>query len=422
MFISALLSSCVSDNWATIGNNLIETESQFIYIDNLDVSVSTFRYDSLVTSGTKVALIGQFTDNTMGTLQSSSYLPFGSNSLRITGDNAVFDSIQLNLYQSGYNYGDTLYNTTINVHRVTEEIEYGDNTTSLYNNTSFSYDPEVIGSLSYLFVPSDKEELTINLSYTFGQELFSYLRLPARPDIEEQGLSRYFKGLHVAAGSGSNSIVGYFVNDTSFYLRLYYHLGNNNETALSYDIKCISTGLQFNNISTDSQNAIMSKLSEDPISSDSTNNCGFIQGGSGIFTRIDFRNLREFYQQHQNYQIVKAELQICPSKEMNLDYLPQKLNVYYTNKNNELLSQLTNSSGTALDGSLVKDDIFYGKTFYTWDVTSFVRSIAASSSVENDGLLLIPEKYNNTFEQLIVADQKYDESTTKLKLYILSHE
>lgn len=422
MFVTITMISCVSEDWVSMGSDIIESNSSIYFVDDLSVGVSTFKYDSLKTSGTGVALVGQFTDNTMGEVKSGSYFPVGTNSARITGENAVFDSILVNFYQSGYHYGDSLINTTINIHRVTEEIEFADNSTQFYNNNSFSYDSEILGSVENFVIPSSKEKITIKLSQEFGEEIFSYLRLPVRPEIEELGMSRFFKGFYVESSSVSNAILGYLVNDTSFYMRVYYHIANITETSLKYDIKCPNAELQFNQITNDSNNPIIGQLSETPVSSDSTNNCGFIQGGSGIFTRIDFPNLREYYQQSEKYQIVKAVLQVCPSKEMNLAYLPQKLYGYYTNKNNELLAQLTNTSGTALDGSLVKDDIFYGKTYYSWDITSFIQSIALSSEVENNGLLLIPQNYNNTFEQLIIADQNYSDSETKLKLYLLKHE
>lgn len=423
LLVSIALSSCISDEWVSIGSNIIQSDSRIIYVEDLKVEVSSFKFDSLRTSGTNVALIGRFNDNTIGFVESGSFMAMGNNLQRILGENAVYDSISLSFYQSGYHYGDSLYNATIDVHRVTEEIKTSNHASGFFNTSTFAYDNSALGSISYFVIPSSKNKITVKLNDAFGAEIFSYLRLPVRPEIEEEGVCRYFKGLYIKPGSVSNSILGYVVNDTSFRINVYYHLGNNAENSLVHNISLSSSDRQFNKIHNDSSNPFIKKLTQKPISSDSTNNCGFIQGGSGIFTRIDFPNLREYYQQNSKLEIIKAELQICPSKEMNFKYLPSKLFVYYTNKNNELLSQLTSTNGSApQDGSLVKDEMFYGRTHYTWDITKFIKSIALTSTIENDGLLLIPQKYNDTFEQLIIASQKYQDSETKLKLYLLSHE
>lgn len=420
--VLSLLGSCVSDDWVSLGNNLIDSNSQFLFMDNLEVQLSTFKFDSVNTSGTRVALVGQHNDPILGNILANSYIPMGTNSLRIKGEDMIFDSLTLVIYNSGYFLGDTMCSTTIDIYRVLDEIRFNYNETALYSNRTFACAPQKLGSLTYLLIPSSHEPLEMRLSQEFGQELFGYLRLPVRPEVEDLGITNFFKGLHINVTTPTNTIVGYGVNDSSFVMRFHYHAYNSPDKPVSYEVKCNSTNRQFNHIETDKANTLINKLSEKPIVSDSTNNCAYILGAAGIYTRIEFPDLYEFYYSNPNYEIVKAQLEICPAREAKLSNIPNDLYVYYTNKNNDLVTQLADGSKNPPNGSLVRDPVFFDGTYYSWDITKFVINLANSNPENGEGLLLVPKNFNNTFEALAVANQNYYGSRTKLKLYILSHE
>lgn len=417
--------ACNDGKWIAVGNGLIESNSRLVYVDNLEVDLSTYMYDSVSTSGTGVALAGHYTDPTLGQVSTCAFVSMGNNAQRITGEIITIDSIQLVLHQGGFFYGDSLKNTRLNIHRLNEEVEPRPNETEIYNTRQFGYDPTPLASIEYVLRPSHTDEIVIDLPMTLADELLEYLQLPIRPEVEEYGLHRFFKGICINADpTASGAIMGYMVNDTSCYINIYYRL--NNTENLTNIIKITANSYRMSNhISTEkATNQVLQKLSKEPIIADSTQNISVMQSGLGIYTRVDFPSLRSFFVNNANMQIARAELQICPAIGTLTKERPSDVYLYYADRNNNILSPVLNSNtGSTETARFVDDPVFFHQSYFSWDVTLFVRDLVNTADVENYGLVIVPNNPNGTsFHPMLLANQHYNNSQTRLILYLLNHE
>ncbi|HNV51384.1 MAG TPA: DUF4270 family protein, partial [Tenuifilaceae bacterium] len=374
---------------------------------------------SLETSGKSIALVGRYSDNNIGILNSKSYVLLNP-SIYTLEEETVYDSLVLIVVPSGYYYGDTLANYSIKVHRVTEAIEKEKYDGLLSNNSHFEYDTNPIGEKTFKPRPKSGNEIRIPMNDDLGLELTNKFKSSSNP-FSEESFTYYFKGIQLETSETTNCILGYTVNDTSLYFRLYYHLEGYDETKY-LDMKASSTNLQFNQITADSTNSVISKLSQETTDSEILNNNAYVQGGTGIVTRIDFPTLKTLLLQNRKFEVIKAELSIQPSAEMDFSYLPSNLYLYLSNKHNDFITQLTDNDGNAVNGSLNKDYIYRENTTYSWDITSYINLIVENPESEYNGLLLLPENYDKEFNHVVIANQQKSKYRTKLKLLILYYE
>lgn len=417
--------ACNDGKWIAVGNGLIESNSRLVYVDNQEVELSTFMYDSVSTSATGVALAGHYTDPTLGQVSACAFVSMGNNTQRISGEIITIDSIQLVLHHANFFYGDSLHNTRLNIHRLKEEVEPNHGQTDIYNTQQFDYEATPLASIDYELRPSYRDDIIIKLPLTLADELVEYLKLPTRPDVEQYGLHRFFKGICITADpSASDAIMGYLVNDTSCYINIYYRL--NNSESLTNIVKISANSYTMSNhISTEkTTNQVLQKLSKEPIKSDSTQNISVIQSGLGIYTRVDFPSLRSFFVNNDNMQIARAELQICPAIGTFTKERPSEIYLYYADRSNNILTPVMNSStGKNETAYFVDNPIFFHQSYFSWDVTQFIRDMVNTADVENYGLVIVPNNPNGTsFHPMLLANQHYNNSQTRLILYLLNHE
>lgn len=414
---SILLVFSCDENSGTIGVNFINSNVRMVYTDTLTVKLSSFKLDSVGTSGKKLALVGRFNDEHIGSFNSKSYIVL-KNEANTIDYNAVYDSIFLEIKPTGYFYGDTSSLFTIKAYEVTEIIETSENSSYLFNTSEFAHDI-FLGEKTFLPRPKSGDKIMIPINDDFGRNLVELLRLSTTPFEHWGGFQYFFKGLALESGNSNSSILGFSLDTLN--INLYYHIEGVG-TAQSVSFSPTSTDLQFNQISIANTGSPSNLLTSKPLPSELLNNHAFVQGGTGIFTRIDFPYLKDILLQERSFVITKARLVIQPSLVMNPDYLPSSLYLYGTNKFNDFLSAITNSEGTTLNGSLHKDDTYPENTNYSWDITSFIKILLNPSENEFTGLTLLPKDYDTNFDHVIVNDQIKSQYKTKLELYMLYYE
>jgi len=404
----------------------VESSARMVCIDSLTVKTSTLTLDSIKTSNTQTALVGGY-DKSVGKVNSRSYITLGKSVSNVNRD-AVFDSITLNLVPSSYYFGDTtsLFHMTVN--RITEDIKYPLNDQYLYNVSHFAYDSlSTLGEVTFKPKPKEKKKIRIKIDDALGIDLLDKLKARTNSFEDVGGFSHYFKGIVLNSHIDGNnkSIIGFSTTDTSITMSLYYHYitnGNIIKDRVKFEPSVGNTNIkQFNQITSDRSGTDLSTISEVPTSSELLKNYSYVQGGSGLVTRIDFPSLKNLLEQDRKFEVVNATLFVQPSVEtMESDFLPQKLNLCLTNKHNDYLTILSKNN-VALNGSRYIDYINKENTHYSWDISGFIKQLLVSDKYVN-GLFLIPENYNKAFDYIIISDQKKSHYKTYLKLYIIYYE
>lgn len=422
VIITTFLYSCTKEGDFSIGNKIIQSDASMVYTDTLTVSLSSFRMDSIQTSGKGLALVGQFSDKIIGTVGSQSYIVMGHNSLVLDKD-IKLDSLVLLLKPSGYYYGDTSATYKIQVHEVTEKMVLDKVTNLMYNNTEFKFDEAPLGEKTVKARPKLKKEIRIPINTEFSQKLFEKLRSSAKPFNEQSPFVNYLKGI-VLKSDQANSILGFSAKDSDSSIRfaLHYHaLGSDTAKILYIDPASAYTSFQYNQVVA-KEGSTISSINEDPVSSKQLDNYALIQGGSGIFARVDFPTLRNLLLEPRKFEIIRADLVIQPSHNMDFNYLPEKLYIYTTNKHNDKLDYIRDAAGNQVLSTLVKDEIYKENTYYSWNITTYVKQILTSNDWESNGIHIVPIDYESKFDHVIIADQLRSKYKTCLKLYLLYYE
>lgn len=420
-----LLSSCTKTNEFTIGEDFVQGDARLQIVDTFRVNLSTILLDSLTTSSTEVALVGSYSDEIFGSVSCESYFSLKYQPFDDLDEKAIFDSASFVLRHSGYYYGDTTSLMTIEVHQLLEEIETFDNG-YLYNNSSFSYDPEIVGTVTFYPEPNTGDSTISIPASSLGELLFTMIENKDEAVTSEEWFKDYFKGFVLTPGPENNSaVMGYIADANNLFFKIYYHIDSEYPSDESKEISIAmnESGHPFNNISYDFTGSPFEVLSQEKnsISSSLTGNHSFMQGGTGLLTKIQFPSLQEVLY-GERWKILKAELIFEPVKNSYDNFpLPDKLYIYDTDKENRVNSVLKNSDGNALIASFEFDEVFGENTRYTFDITNFILSELSDSFFDYEHGLLIgleQEKFRETLDRLIIEGKT---PPVKLRLYYLTY-
>ena len=283
------LSSCKKTP-KKIGNDLQPTNSliSVSFTDQQDIETSTFTVPYLSTKNLNYAFIGNMNDPVFGNSNFDFYSQYSLSTSSLNwGENAVADSVVLNLCYNGY-YGDTTDKPlTMRVFEVLEEM-YSDSTYK--SNNTLECDATELAC--YSFVPRpltpmdstiDRGVLRIPMDISIAEKLVQNGSFATNDDFKE-----FFKGLHVTCDKDAipASAVSFSLTHSYSYLRVYYH---NSTDTLRYDFNVSSSDVRFNHYTHDFTTA------NEPIVFNAANNEKlYVQGAAGTRVWVNFPNLQEW--------------------------------------------------------------------------------------------------------------------------------
>ncbi len=416
VFISTIfMNTCNKDPGKfTLGEEFIESQTDLNAIDTFSVSLSTVILDTVATSGTGSLLIGSYHDDIFGKITSHSYFQIGIPESYDVEEDDIYDSLRMVIKYNNYFFGDTTQSQKISIHQLTEDIELDDDNV-ITSETSFSYDPDPIGSIVYTPRPNNPvDSLIIQISDAIGLDLFSKLKDNSEILTDDETFINYFHGLVLVADEGyEGSIIGFNASQSDTKLVLYTRRSAElTAERINYEFGLASTSKQFNHIIHDFTSTQLSPLTDqrNKLSSVETDGLSFVQGGIGVIVKINFPSLGEILLLDKG-MILKAQLSISPLP--NID-LPSVLYLYKSDQLNRML-------GSVVSSTLTVDKLYNEETAYSFDVTDYLNDELADSYVDpEEGLLitLSPSDLKTTFGRLIVDARNQN---TKLKIYYLSY-
>jgi hypothetical protein len=418
-----LTGSCTKINEFTIGKDFVESQTKLQIIDTFKVDLSTVLLDSIATSSSKIAFVGGFKDDTFGSVKCESYFDLAYESFSDIDSRAIFDSAAFVLHYSGYSYGDTTSLMTISIHKLTEKITPFDNG-YLYNNSSFDYEPDATGTLTF-YPESTSSDTTISIPVNkLGEELFSLILNKDEKVSSAEWFSDYLKGFVLTSGMVENKAVIVFTADqTNTVLKLYYHLDLEQPEKKEITITMGEANHQFNHIVNDLTGTPIYRIKQEgnEISSVEADNRGYLQGLTGFLPKIQFPTLGNTLML-ERWKILKAELIIKPAKgTYDLFRLPKSLHIYDTDRENRIKTELTNSNGDPLVATFEFDEFYDETTSYTFDITAFINNELFDAIFDYEHGLLIgleQDKFRTSLDRLVIEGKK---PPVKLRIYYLSY-
>ncbi len=467
VFISilALLSACNSNVFEEheIGGNLIDQSTNVFMIDTFTVESSTVKLDSVRTSGFKNFLLGKYKDPYFGNVKSYFYgvVEFNKFELKLVKGEKVFvefDSLIFIMYHEPNKLrfiGDTLAEQKISIHRITEEFKDKKNKSPYKAHDKLTYKAEELGSKT--FIPrltlnsviddiKDKDPeskrggIRIKLDNALGIDIIDKVN---SLDIKINDILKdrtkwldYFRGI-VLKADDNNSAIFSFQTGVGMKMRLYYHDRNSNESGVLrfHDFPVAANILNFTNHSADfmpdnTEYGFIQEINkiediEDDLSSEKTDNLSFVQGGTGLMTKVRIPHVELLNRMGLTGGILKAELVFSPEKDSydkDLYPLPSSnFELYSTNKKNlvDIKRAVINpSTKRPLLSKYIYNPIYIDESYYSFDITNYVNSILLNGQEYDNALLItLPfQTLGNSVERLIIDNDRHSNTRMKLKV------
>tara|TARA_R110002050_G_scaffold223338_1_gene359131 strand:+ start:50156 stop:51484 length:1329 start_codon:yes stop_codon:yes gene_type:complete len=423
--IFLVMMSCNNDDLTTsefvAGEVFTDSNIRVVSVDTMTVEVSTIKFDSIITSQSDRILIGQYSDPVFGMVKSSNYMGMLPNSYTIASE-AVYDSIVLFLKYDQYYYNDTLQTNTIHVKRLTANFNPDEND-SFYNTSKVTYDEKNLGSITYLPRPLSTDSLGIKLVDNLGLEFFNNLQNKIISNNAE--FTAKFKGLSMQPGEDDNgSVIGFSKGSASCYMRLYFSTSEADDRVQTYIDFILNTtdtpNPFFNQISAVEPIDYIKTLTDIEVNLNSldSGNQSFIQSGIGIATRIQFPHIKTINNLNGQGTLLDAVLKIKPATGSYSDNLPIRNNlaVFLVDKNNAIIEQLYNSSGTGIYATLNRENEEYNDIYYEIPLSSYIEKLLLAERDTHEALILFPTDYTTTVDRFILNGSHNTNYKTTLEL------
>ena len=411
----------------SIGSDFISSQSSVTVIDTYSVKMSTVIFDSIPTSGSDNLLTGQYRDEFLGLSGVTGYFQINMPAITTVETGAVFDSITLVLNPATVSFGDTLKPFSLSVHRVIENINYT-NDNYMFNTSVIDYDENPLGEYTFYPKPNVTDTISIRLSDVLGQELFSMMKNDADEISTDEKFLKFFKGIALVSGTSNNCVIGFEASDSLVNMVIHAHTVAAEKIELSYKFPLATSGIRYNHFYFDRTGTPLEKLKtqKEEINSSECEDKAYIQAGAGITTRLDFPGLGKIMEIQQRHYFYKAELIFKPLPLSNKQIpFPEELNFYTCDKFNRLISLYDDSDGNALATDFNYDEFYNEKSYYSIDITSYIKEELSDSFFNEDNGLLInlpDETSTGTLGRLVIDARENSMYRPILKIYFLFYE
>lgn len=420
--LSASLCGCVDEN-SHLGHTLVESSFYNVHVDTCTVDISTVLEDSIVTRGDSICQIGHYRDDTWGMVTAAYYAEYSTASFTPNENYSyTLDSLVLVMQHSGHYWGDTLTRPLVHIYRLEKPIELTDDE-DLYNRTVLATEATPLCSFIYRPRPGETKVQEIRLPDKWGQQLLDDLVNQEEYLEEQENFKREFPGLAFVPDETGQCISGFLVNDSSMCLTLHYHeistQRTEQELTFSVHTECAYTGIRHDQTGTPL--AEVRSGIENYVHSTSLGHLAYMQGLTGYYNQLEFPYLNDLQDAGQIVSIESATLYLYPLKGSynRINQLPDDIRLYITDENNVLEDYVYGSDGvTVQTGNLTVDEAFGQDTYYSFDLTEFVRNNFGTWGVKRQKLLMNMNSSDaaTTFDQVIFTNDPNAERQCRLDI------
>ena len=414
-----LIHSC-SEGDLSIGDRFVDTDTYTAIVDTFSLELSTIKMDSVETSATGTALAGYVRDDISAT-KSVAFFQI-VNETGSVNQEEKFDSLCLVLNHNGFYEGDTSALYTLNVHRVTGEIET--NTSgSLCNYNHFEYATTPLATYRYKPEPAGDRTITIRMDDNLGRQLLDTLQTSSNLTTSE--FTDWFKGLALVPDTTTNkAILGYEAAEDSAFLRLYTHRMEQEKIENYFDFPLSETSLQFNHIKSYPVAEPLEKLDsyKKKVREDELDGRAVLEAGTGYFTRIDIPGLKSMKALRQEGRIVKANLIVgVSSVSFENKELPETIYLLEADKINQVAGYVINNSENVVTGTLNGTSSLYEKErYYSFDITYFLNALVDEEiTAQGTGMLLAfaEEDLKGSSTKIVFTGYDHPSADTRLSVF-----
>ncbi len=419
LLAATTLCSC-HDDYSQLGHSLVESSFYNVFVDTCYVDISTILLDSIVTRGDTICQLGSYQDANFGHVTSTFCAEY--NTLSFTPNTNYgysLDSLVLRLWPSGHYWGDTLTQQRVDIYELKYPIVL-ENDEDLYNVTRLEIEDTPLYSFSYYPTPNKKKEIEVRLPDEYGAQILDDLVAQDNSFTTQERFKKRFPGLAFVTVEG-DCITGFQVNDSSLCVTLHYHelTENSNERSLVFKV---NTNYCYNAVTHDPTGTYLEGIVsgvENLVHSTETGNLAFMQGMTGYYNQLEFPFLNDLESYGDVVSIEKATLYLYPVRKSynEVTQLPDDIRLYITDENNVLEDYVYGSDGvTVQTGNLTIDYLDGKETYYSFDLTEFIRNNFGTWGMKRQKLLMNmdDEDVATTFNSVVFANDPAQDRQCRL--------
>ena len=412
VFLSGILGQC---NFPSpIGEDIVQNEVlDVVFIDTVNLQLSTVQLDSIVTSNTNRHLIGHHEDAALGSTTACPFFRISNDSLTLPDEDAEYLYTEFELFYDGYFYYDTTQDVTIGLYRLTEALELDEDDDVLYNSSAFPYDSEApLGQLTFAPRPGRTTSVSIPVNDEFGKALFDFADPEEAELFYDEFEDRYPGLVLVPDTTSTQSFLGFTPQSR---LVIHYRVEGEEE-----EIVFPTNGLRYNRITSDRTGTPLEPLVtlETDISSTATNNRSYLRNGVGNAIKVEIPSLDEIREVLTQNFITEATLVLRPVRDTygDLTPFPAEITVFEVDRFNRRRRVVN------VTQSLIVDDEFGENTEYRIELTNFIQDKIAEDERNEDAILLQGSEatLGTTVDRLVVGD-RFSEFEATLELFVLDY-
>ncbi len=447
--IITIISSCNDKglNSLEVGEEYINNEASISFRSYNEIKTGTVLLNSIITSDTQSALIGNINNKELGNVKSKAVFMLNVAPNVFSGEKQIYDSITIKYYYNKYSVGDTTVNFSFKVKELKTKLsslykESKENNSPLffYNITKIETAKDTLceATINSPKPDSDNSKQESRMSDVFGQKLFNLYFNKDDKVKNNTNFQEYFKGLVVEGDDENKAMLGFLINDTSMCVNLYYHKEGSDKKTKSLTFTPAQKTYKFNSIIADRSTTLFSKLeNKDKIqrvtlNSTETNNLSAIQSGTGLYSKMEFTNIPEIMADIDANKVLSAKLILHPTDKLNNSkdnkFLYKYIYIYTTNYKNEFNNDnlLKISRREPLSLELIENkDNAESDYHYETDITNYIRS-AMSKGLFNENypalLLGFNPELNTTVSTLMLHGQDSKDFKPELKIYYYDYK
>lgn len=363
-------------------------------------------------------IVGKHNDPLLGTVESKAYFEVAAPTNDLANcSNCVFDSLEFRAKMTGGFSGDTSMPFRLSIHQLSQTMNKEVASVG-YNISNCPYNPIPLASKTLSIRPSNKADLKLKMSSSFGQELFNLLKRNSDTMTNSSSFLKYIKGLCIVGNTSDNAMYYMIPYDSgASVIRLHYKIAGPTPVPKYVDFKLSNNEHQFNSFTYDKTGtplSIFTPKRRQLKSSILMGNRGILHNNSGLYPTITLTNLFSIKELHPYVKVIKAEIEIRPAAgtygSTTLYSLPTTIDLSPVDEDNYI-------NANPIKGDLAIDNLYGKDTKYTYDVTAFVNVILTEGRASRRALQLTPSL--NTDNQRLIINDKTGINPIKLRLYII---
>lgn len=422
-FVTAVVLSACNNEDLTLNSTFVKSLTYAEYVPDAAITLSTFRLDSVQTSGYNTVWIGRHKKPIIGDVCSKSILKLSEPTYNWVAKEK-YDSVTIVLRHNGSYQGDTTRAITVNISPLTQPLRFAEDESAFYNVRTFSVSDKVIGSYRFRPRPNQHPRLRFRLSDEFGQSLVNFIKNNQNLEsgLRTTNFEKFLGGIQISSNEDAENLIAFRADSVK--IQLHSHLTTS-----------IEEGRQTRTLTlTESEkqyNVVWNENIESPYETltDHYNQVSETEGGLhsvmfeglGYYTRINIPELENIMSINEYAHIVKAELVLYPERDSyDKHNFPSTFYLSVVGKNNVVESTVVTSSATRVAAVLHNNELDENDVYYTADITYYVNAALANGEIDKyEGLQLTwnTAMYSTDYNFMVFNGSGKEKYYSYLKLY-----